>query len=221
MYLKRQSLYILICCIQLKTKINFETDKFYFYKVYYPRPEIHDIYIGMAMDSEKLMEYIDNLCIMSSMVPRQVKKVWEAMTEIQLTNFHNWKVEIIGESKFKNLEEAIEQQHKYAEEFGATLNALEQENKPTHDKQRAKQYYAENRDTILEKQKEHKRQHYAENKEKYHQKYLNYKESHQEQIKERGNKLCLCECGKEYKQWNKSSHQKTIYHQKWLEENKN
>ena len=123
-----------MCCIQPKTKINFETDKFYFYKVYFARP------------------------------------------------------------------------------------ALEQEDKPTHDKQRAKQYYAENRDTILEKQKEHKRQHYAENKEKYHQKYLNYKESHQEQIKERGNKLCLCECGKEYKQWNKSSHQKT--HQKWLEENK-
>ena len=116
----------------------------------------------MAMDPEKLMKYIDNLCIMSSMVPRQVKKVWEAMTEIQLTNFHNWKVEIIGESKFKNLEEAIEQQHKYVKEFGATLNALEQEDRQTHDRQRAKQYRQEHKEQINERE----RKRYAENKEK-------------------------------------------------------
>jgi len=47
---------------------------------------------------------------------------------------------------------------------------------------------------------------------------LNYKESHEEQIKERGTKKCLCGCGKEYNQWNKSAHQKTIFHQNWLKE---
>jgi len=94
------------------------------------------------------------------------------VTETHLKHFHEWKVDIIGVSKFKNLEEAIEQQHKYVNKFGATLNALEQEDRQTHDRQRVKQYYAENRDTILEKKKEHNRQHYAENKEKHHQKYL-------------------------------------------------
>jgi hypothetical protein len=59
----------------------------------------------------------------------------------------------------------------------------------------------------------------AENKEKYHQKYLKYKESHQEQIKERGTTRCVCGCGKEYNLWNKSTHQKTIFHQNWMKEN--
>ena len=94
------------------------------------------------------------------MVPRQVKKVWDEMLEIKNKHYHEWKVEIIGVFEFKNLDEAIEQQHKYVKEFGATLNALEQEDKQTHDRQRAKQYYAKNRDTILEKQKEHAKQHY-------------------------------------------------------------
>ena len=161
-----------MCCIHPKAKINFETDKFYFYKLYYPLPEVQDIYIGITTDSEQLVKYINRLCIMSSMVPRQVKKVWAAMVETQLKHFHDWKVEIIGVSEFKNLEEAIEQQQKYVNKFGATLNALEQEDKQTHNRQRAKQ-------------------HYAENKEKYHQKYLNYKESHREQIQERGTKKCL------------------------------
>ena len=158
-----------MCCIHPKTKINFETDKFYFYKLYYPLPEVQDIYIGITTDSEQLMKYINRLCIMSSMVPRQVKKVWAAMVETQLKQHHDWKVEIIGVSEFKNLEEAIEQQRKYVNKFGATLNALEQEDKQTHDRQRANQYYEENRDTILEKKNERGRQHYAENKEKDHQ----------------------------------------------------
>ena len=208
-----------MCCIHPKTKINFETDKFYFYKAYIPLPEVKDIYIGITTDTEKLMKYINRCCIMSTMVPRQVQKVWEAMVEIKLKHYHEWKVEIIGVFEFKNLDEAIEQQHKYVKEFGATLNALEQEDRQTHDRQRAKQYYAENRDTILEKKKEHAKQHY--NKEKNHQTYLNYKENHREQIKERGTTKCLCGCGKEYNLWNKSSHQKTIFHQNWLKENNN
>ena len=137
------------------------------------------------------------------------------VTDTQLKHVHEWKVEIIGVSKFKNLEEAIAQQHKYVNKFGATLNALEQEDKQTHDRQRTKQYKQEHQEQINER--ERKRD--AENKEKYHQKYLNYKESHQEQIKERGTKKCLCGCGKEYSVWSKSSHLKTIFHQNWLKEN--
>ena len=179
---KIEYIYILMCCIHPNTKINFETDNFYFYKLYYPLPEVQDMYIGITTDTDKLIKYVTN-CVWRSMVHRQVKKVWEVVTETHLKHFHEWEVEIIGVSKFKNLEEAIEQQQTYVKKFGATLNALEQEDKQTHDRQRAKQYYKENRDTILEKNNERKRQHDAEHKEKYHQKYLNYKESHREQIK--------------------------------------
>ena len=46
-----------------------------------------------------------------------------------------------------------------------------------------------------------------------------YRDKHKEQIKERRTKKCLCGCGKEYAQWNKSAHQKSIFHQNWLKEN--
>ena len=203
-----------MCCIHPNTKINCETDNFYFYKLYYPLPEVQDIYIGITTDTDKLIKYVTN-CVWRSMVHRQVKKVWEVVTETHLKHFHEWEVEIIGVSKFKNLEEAIEQQQKYVNKFGATLNALEQEDKQTHDRQRAKQYKQEHKEQINERE----RKRYAENKEKYHQTYLNYKESHEEQIKERGTKKCLCGCGKKYNLWNKSAHQKTIFHQNWLKEN--
>ena len=138
-----------MCCIHPNTKINFETDNFYFYKLYYPLPEVQDIYIGITTDTDKLMKYINNLCIMSTLVHRQVKKVWAAMVETKLKNFHEWEVEIIGVSKFKNLEEAIEQQHKYINKFGATLNALEQEDKQTHNKQ----YKREHKEQINERER--------------------------------------------------------------------
>ena len=46
-----------------------------------------------------------------------------------------------------------------------------------------------------------------------------YRDKHKEQLKERRSAKCLCECGKEYALWNKSSHQKTIFHQNWFKEN--
>ena len=142
-----------MCCIHPKTKINFETDKVYFYKAYIPLPEVKDIYIGITTDTEKLMKYINHLCIMSTMVPRQVQKVWDEMLEIKNKHYHEWKVEIIGVFEFKNLDEAIEQQHKYVKEFGATLNALEQEDRQTHTRQYAKQYYAEHKEQINERER--------------------------------------------------------------------
>ena len=151
-----------MCCIHPKTKINFETDKFYFYKAYIPLPEVKDIYIGITTDTEKLMKYINNLVMWTGMVPRQVTKVWDEMLEIKNKHYHEWKVEIIGVFEFKNLDEAIEQQHKYVKEFGATLNALEQEDRQTHNRQYAKQYYAEHKEQINERE----RKRYAENKEK-------------------------------------------------------
>ena len=99
---------------------------------------------------------------MSTMVQRQVQKVWDEMLEIKNKHYHEWKVEIIGVFKFKNLDEAIEQQHKYVKEFGATLNALEQEDKQTHDRQRAKQYRQEHKEQIDERERKRN----AENKEK-------------------------------------------------------
>ena len=134
-----------MCCIHPNTKINFETDNFYFYKLYYPLPEVQDIYIGITTDTDKLIKYVTN-CIWRSMVHRQVKKVWEVVIETHLKHFHEWEVEIIGVSKFKNLEEAIEQQHKYVNKFSATLNSLEQEDRQAHVKQQAKQRYAENKE---------------------------------------------------------------------------
>ena len=204
-----------MCCIHPKTKINFETDKVYFYKAYIPLPEVKDIYIGITTDTEKLMKDINNLVMWTGMVPRQVTKVWDEMLEIKNKHGFGWKVKIIGVFEFKNLDEAIEQQHKYVKEFGATLNALEQEDRQTHDRQRAKQYRQEHKEQINERERK------RYNKEQNHQKYLKYKESHREQIRERGTTKCVCECGKEYNRWSKSSHQKTIFHQNWLKENNN
>ena len=49
-----------MCCIHPNTKINFETDNFYFYKLYYPLPEVQDIYIGITTDTDKLIKYVTN-----------------------------------------------------------------------------------------------------------------------------------------------------------------
>ena len=67
-------IYILMCCIHPNTKINFETDNFYFYKLYDPLPEVQDIYIGITTDTDKLIKYVTN-CIWRSMVHRQVNSL--------------------------------------------------------------------------------------------------------------------------------------------------
>ena len=71
-------------------------------------------------------------------------------------------------------------------------------------KKKVKEYKEQNRDKINEQRKEHDRK---------------YRDKHKEQIKERRTTKCLCGCGKEYALWNKSSHQKSIFHQNWFKEN--
>jgi len=67
------------------------------------------------------------------------------------------------------------------------------------DKKRYKKWYESNKDNI----KEYKEKYYESNKDK---------------ILEKGAKINICICGKEYTKWNKSQHEKTKYHKKYIKQ---
>ena len=77
-----------------------------------------------------------------------------------------------------------------------------------------KDYYQEYYKEYYEKHREHFRDYYLKHKEKLKAYFKQYKVEHYEEIKEKGSVYHLCECGRQYQQWHKSSHEKSKYHQK-------
>ena len=85
-----------------------------------------------------------------------------------------------------------------------------------------KEYKEQNKDKIKEYREQNKdkmKEYREQNKDKIKQQEKEYREQNKDKINERRNTKCLCGCGKEYLLRNKSTHQKTIFHQNWLKEN--
>ena len=78
-----------------------------------------------------------------------------------------------------------------------------------------KHYYEANKEHISEREKNK----YEINKEKIKERVNLYRENNKETITEKKATKYMCKCGKEYTNCHKSRHEKTQFHQKFLNEN--
>lgn len=76
-----------------------------------------------------------------------------------------------------------------------------------------KQYYAKNKDKIIERSLDN----YNKNKEEKLKKMKEYRESHKEKINAKANEKVACVCGGRYTVRNKSTHLKSKKHVSYVE----
>ena len=121
------------------------------------------------------------------------------------SGFANWDMIVLETVQYDQKYELKARERYYMEALGATLNTQT----PGQTKS---EYYANNKDTILERVK-----HWAENNtEKVHISKRKYRENNKEKINQKHN----CECNGKYTKAGKSQHMKTARHKTYMEHNK-
>jgi len=97
---------------------------------------------------------------------------------------------------------------------GRTVKEYHSDNKE-HFAEYQKHYYADNKDALLEKQK----QYHAENKEHFAEYNKEYRSDNKDAISKQRNEKFSCECGGKYTQQHKTYHLNTAKHQKFIKGN--
>ena len=108
-----------------------------------------------------------------------------------------------------------EQKQEYREEWKEqNKDKIKEKNKEysEENREKKKEYCEENREKIKEKKKEY----YEKNREKISEKRKEYREKNKERIKEQHGKKITCECGKIFTHNHKARHEKTDYHQDYI-----
>jgi len=124
----------------------------------------------------------------------------------------NWRMVIIEQCDgISNIEARIkEEEHRI--KLNANLNSqrchLTQEAKQERDNNYNKERYENNKEIISEKHKEY----YENNKETISEKRKEYRENNKEKIKEK----ITCDCGKVFRKRDKARHERTIFHQQFI-----
>ena len=110
-----------------------------------------------------------------------------------------------------NKEYKIEYQHQFYVENKERIleqNRGYREKNKEQIKERHRQWYEKNKEKI----QEYKHQYGIKNKEQIKERSHQWREKNKEKIHKRINKVCLCECGKEYTLTNKLRHEKSKFH---------
>ena len=117
--------------------------------------------------------------------------------------FDNWNMIEIEKYNCIDRLEASKRERHWVEELKSTLN----KQMPSRTPKEARQYYKEqNKDKLLEKQKEY----YIENKDKLIEKQKEYRENNKDKI----NEICICDvCNCNYSKSHKARHEQSQKHQ--------
>jgi hypothetical protein len=174
------------------------------------------------LQSTKHTDYQDKLCgIIEEEEIVLEDKILKEEEEIVLEDkILKEEEEIVLEDKIlKEEEEKFIKQKEYREKNAKKIKEQKQKYNDTHKEissQASKKYYEEHKNTIIEQTKKYA----EENKDKTKKYKDDWYQKNKEKILEKQNELFTCECGSEIKSLSKNVHNKSIKHQKYIEDNK-
>ena len=165
-------------------------------------------------------------------------KVYKVMRENG--GWDNWSMIEIEKYPCNDMNEATKQERYWYEQLNANMNQLNPnrnqaeylEVKKEYFKIKNKEYRELHKDEIREgrklyrdsnkdKIKEHRHEYYEENKDKVLNKLKVYRENNKEKLKERKSEKHSCECGKNYTINHKKRHERTKFHQDYINNQNN
>jgi len=196
-----------------KKEIDYSTRIIYFYKfVKIDNPSFIDCYVGHTIDIIK-RRYQHKHNHNNPNHKHYNFKIYKTIRENG--SWENWKMLVIHQQICKDNIEARQIEQNYIEELNAKMNT----HRAYATEEEKKKYYENNK----EKYKENNKEYYENNKEKISEQQKEYRENNKEKIKEyyennkeKINEKYKCECGGKYIFQNKSRHEKSLKHQKYL-----
>jgi hypothetical protein len=138
------------------------------------------------------------------------------------SGFQNWDLIVLETVQYNQKFELRARERHHMEALGATLNSrMPNRNmaeyyvdNAEHIRQQQKQYYQDNAEQINQQ----KKQYHQDNAEQINQQKKQYYQNNAEQIKQHKNQKHDCECGGRYTHRNTARHEKSVKHQKHLEQ---
>lgn len=180
------------------------------YRIICKNPEIKDCYVGSTTDFKSRKRRHKYDC------NYETCKCYNLNIYVFIRNNGNWdNWDMLEIEKYKATDKAdkLKRERYWLEFYNATLNS----NIPSRDhKEYKKEWYNNNKERIITKVQDN----YNQNKEQileYHKKYY---EENIEEIKLKNKEQITCKCGSIFRKSNKSSHEKTNKHIKYIEQNK-
>ena len=136
--------------------------------------------------------------------------------------FQNWELVVLETVQYNKKYELKARERHNLELLRATLNtqtpgrtkAEWNQDNTEHTKEHKKQWYVNNSDQIKEQQKQYR----VDNAEQINQQKKQYRVDNTKQIKQKQKQKHNCECGGKYTQQHKTRQEKSIKHQKHLEQ---
>ena len=136
----------------------------------------------------------------------------------------NWNMLVIEEVNARNKRHLNQIEAKYIRELKAELNHdIPQDiEEGLEEKEWRRQYYAKNREKIIEQSKEYnaknverKKEYRENNREKIAERKKEYRENNREKLLEKAKEKIVCECGSEVTKKNLPRHKRSKKHQDW------
>jgi hypothetical protein len=204
------------------------------YKICCKDVNIKEIYVGSTANQLRIRKSKHKYCCNNENDNNYNLYVYQFIR--QNGGFDNWDVVIVENVKCENKQELHKKERFYIEELGAELNkqvpsrSLEewkQDNKETI-LEKQKEHYHKNKETIAEKRKEYRidnkekiaeinKQYREDNKNKIVEKQKEWYKDNKDKIAEKQKQKINCECGGKYTLCNKARHLKSKKHQTYLQ----
>jgi hypothetical protein len=173
------------------------------YKIVCKDENIKDVYVGSTIDFNRRQRHHKSYC-KNEKSKAYNYKVYKFIRDNG--DWNNFNMIEIEKYSCKNKFEKLKRERYWYEELNAKLNS----DYPNRCK---KDYLTDNKDKILEKNREYR----INNKDKILENKKEYYENNKNKILEKQ----LCICGKEYTSINKIRHNKSKFHQKYIQNNSN
>jgi len=182
-------------------KTNIDYSKTIVYKIInYDFPDL--LYVGSTTNFTKRKQQHKERCFNQNSIKYNLK-LYKTIRENG--NWESWFMVKICDYPCNNKREAEQEEDRYMMELKANMNMRRAF-------QTRKQYREENKDKIHD----NKKQYYEDNKENIKENRRQYYEDNKEKIKEKRSIKCTCVCGSIIQHSEKTSHIKSIKHQKYL-----
>jgi predicted RNA-binding protein YlxR (DUF448 family) len=199
-----------------KREIDYSTRMIYFYKfVKIDDPNFLDCYVGHTINIIN-RKYCHKYVCNNPNDRHYNSKIYKTIRDNG--GWENWKMLVIHQQICKDIIQARQIEQKFIEELNAKMNmrgAYISEQLKENAKEKQKEYYENNKEKINEQQKEY----YEKNKQTKLKYRKDHYENNKERIKEKYKEEITCECGSIYCRYNKSQHERSIKHQKFLQNN--
>ena len=189
------------------------------YKIFCKDVNVNEIYVGSSTNFAKRKNAHKSLCNNINGIKYNIN-VYQFIREHG--GWENWDIDEIEKYSANDRIDLQTRERYFIETLGASLNICI----PTRTtREKAKEYYKNNKDSITKKAKEYYKNkgHFAEQKKKYYQKNKEsitvynkeYNKNNKDSITEKAKQPILCDCGSTLRLSDKARHLRTLKHIRW------